>query len=365
MAGCFDNISHQALLRKTKAPPIIQRILRGWLKCGVMDGVFQPIEAGTPQGGVISPLLANIALHGLEEQVHQIGTKTRPTILLVRYADDFVAFANNESDIERAKYVIENWLKGIGLELKPEKTNLSHTLNGKAGFNFLGFNVRQYPVGKYSSKRGYKTIIKPSKKSENQHSAKLRNVVTQFSAGKQEDLINCLNPIIIGWCNYYSTVVSKDIFSSLYDRLFYKLIHWAKRRHPHLNSREAISRYWAVDRGGGWVFQAKSGTKLRKHSETPIVRHVRVKGDKSPFDGDWTYWSKRRGTYPGIPPLVSSLLKTQKGKCSYCGLDFMPEDLTEIHHCDGNHNNNKRENLALLHRHCHDQAHGLRDKPQN
>lgn len=225
IAGCFDNISHQALLGKTKAPPIIQRILKGWLKCGVMDGVFQPTEAGTPQGGVISPLLANIALHGLEEQVHQIGTKTRPTIQLVRYADDFVAFANNESDINRAKYVIENWLKGIGLELKPEKTKLSHTLNGKAGFNFLGFNVRQYPVGKYSSKRGYKTIIKPSKKSENQHSAKLRNVVTQFSAGKQEDLISYLNPIIIGWCNYYSSVVSKEIFSSLYDRLFYKLIH--------------------------------------------------------------------------------------------------------------------------------------------
>ncbi len=103
IAGCFDNISHQALLGKTKAPPIIQRILKGWLKCGVMDGVFQPTEAGTPQGGVISPLLANIALHGLEEQVHQIGTKTRPTIQLVRYADDFVAFANNESDMNGTK----------------------------------------------------------------------------------------------------------------------------------------------------------------------------------------------------------------------------------------------------------------------
>lgn len=312
---------------------------------------------------MISPLLANVALHGLEEQVQQLGTSRNP-IHLVRYADDFVTFANNESDIHRAKETIETWLKGIGLELKPEKTHISHTLIGQAGFDFLGFNVRQYPVGKYSSKNEYKTLIKPSKKNENQHSARLRNVVTQLSAGKQEDLINFLNPIITGWCNYYSTVVSKATFSSLSDRLFHKLIHWAKRRHPHLNSREAISRYWAIDRGGGWVFQTKSGIKLRKHKETPIVRHIKVKGNKSPFDGGWTYWSKRRGNYPGIPPLVSSLLKTQKGKCSHCGLNFMPDDLTKVHHCDGNHSNNKRENLALLHCHCHDQVHGIGNEPR-
>ena len=154
--GCFNNISHRALLEKVKAPPFIRRLLNAWLKCGVLDRGFQPTEKGTPQGGVISPLLALIALHGVESHLKSLGTKKYP-IHTVFYADDFVVLTPRLSDIQRAKEAVEQWMKTIGLELHPQKTTVCHTLNGEAGFDFLGFNIRQYPVGKYASKRGYKT----------------------------------------------------------------------------------------------------------------------------------------------------------------------------------------------------------------
>lgn len=367
--GCFNNISHRALLEKVKAPPFIRRLLSAWLKCGVLERGFQPTERGTPQGGVISPLLALIALHGVESHLKSLGTQKHP-IHTVFYADDFVVLTPRLSDIQRAKEAVEQWMKSVGLELHPQKTTICHTLHGEAGFDFLGFNIRQYPAGKYASKRGYKTLIKPSKESKKRHLARLKEIVTRHKAAPQAAIIAHLNPVIVGWCRYFSSVVSKATFAAMDAQLFWYLLHWAKSRHPNFNTHNSVSRYWQVNKGEGWLFCAKDQQTLRRHAEIPIRRHIKVRATRSPYDGDWVYWGARLRRYPGLAPIRAKLLKRQNGKCSSCGLHFTSEDDIELHHLNGHHDNNCLNNLALLHRHCHDQAHaaratvtdGIRDK---
>jgi RNA-directed DNA polymerase len=219
IAKCFDRISHEALLDKLNTFPLLRRVIRAWLKAGVLDGAtLFPTEEGTPQGGVISPLLANIALHGLETEIrsqHPAGkrlpggkgpTPWRPTV--IRYADDFVVLHRDEQVIRGCQTIAQEWLKGMGLELKPSKTRIGHTLNemdGVAGFDFLGFTIRQFPVGKYHSGRtgegrplGFKTIIKPSKRQAKRHAQRLAEVVHHLRGAPQAALVKTLNPIIPG-----------------------------------------------------------------------------------------------------------------------------------------------------------------------
>jgi RNA-directed DNA polymerase len=171
--GCFDHIDQEALLKKLNAYPKLTHLIRGWLKAGVMEGVdFTPTERGTPQGGVISPLLANVALHGLETQVTQAKYKGEKPIV-VRYADDFVILQTDKTEVQRAAARAAKWREGMGLRLSPSKTRITHTLDsceGNVGFDFLGFHVRQYRVGKTHTGKdtrgkplGYRTIIRPSK----------------------------------------------------------------------------------------------------------------------------------------------------------------------------------------------------------
>ena len=227
----------------------------------------------------------------------------------------------------------------------------------KAGFEFLGYHVRQHPVGQYVAKRGYKTLIVPSDKKVKRHLAHLKEVIQAHRGATQQELIGRLNPIIRGWCQYYRSVASSKTFAKLSSHLFHLLLNWAKHRHPNLNSHQTVSRYWPVNVGGKWVFKDKDGLTLHLHRQTHFHRHIKVQANRSPYDGDWAYWGSRLGTYPGLSPLTSFLLRQQEGKCSYCGLTFLSHELIEIHHRDGNHENHHRHNLALLHRHCHDQVH--------
>jgi len=223
IAKCFDRIDHTALLEKLNNSSPIRRKVREWLKAGVMDrNAYQPTYAGTPQGGVISPLLANIALHGMETEIRKIvpaKTAKQRELGVVRYADDFVIMHKDRKVVEQAKEVIGKWLAGIGRELKPEKTRMTHTMEGnEPGFDFLGFNIRQYRVGKHrGGKTGkeFKILIKPSNKTIKTHKEKLKAVVDNHKAAPQAALISKLNPIIRGWCNYNRTVVSKEIFGEL------------------------------------------------------------------------------------------------------------------------------------------------------
>ena len=385
IAKCFDKIDHDKLLQKINTFPTLRKQIKAWLKAGAIDeNNYEDTDYGTPQGGVISPLLANIALHGMEEEVKKyaetikikgIGKiNKRRSIALIRYADDFVILHEYLDVIKDTKIIIENWLKDIGLELNQKKTKISHTLDeyeGNKGFNFLGFNVRQYPIGKHHSGKnahgkllGFKTLIKPSKEKVKLHSDKLKEIIRGHKSSPQVALISKLNPVIRGWCNYYSSTVSKETFSKLSHLTYLKLKRWAERRHPNKSKTWVAGKYWhsvkTETKDRNWVFSSlKDGqitSQLFNHADTPIVRHTKVKDITSPFNGDWVYWATRRGEHPECAKQVAELIKVQKGKCPHCNLYFTSEDTLEIDHIipTSKGGKNIKENRQLLHRHCHD-----------
>ncbi|WP_066424121.1 group II intron reverse transcriptase/maturase [Anabaena sp. 4-3] len=379
IAKCFDRINHKALLRKLNTFPTLRHQIKAWLKAGVMDGkqLFPTLE-GTPQGGVISPLLANIALHGMEERIKQFaetlpGSKrdNRNSLNLIRYADDFVILHEDITVVQKCREIISEWLNDMGLVLKPSKTKLVHTLKQyqqeKPGFNFLGFTIKQYPVGKYQTgkstngeKLGFKTIITPSKEKLKIHYDRIAEVITAHKAVSQATLIKHINPIIRGWANYYATVVSKVAYTDLDNLVYQKLVAWAKRRHARKSWEWIKNNYWHTIGGDNWVFatrkEGKNPLRLLDHADFPIVRHVKVKGESSPYDGNLIYWSTRLGKSPEMPMRVTTLLKRQKGKCAYCGLYIRENDVLEVDHIIPKSQGGKDDykNLQLLHRHCHD-----------
>jgi RNA-directed DNA polymerase len=256
------------------------------------------------------------------------------------------------------------------LELKPSKTRISHTLceyQGNTGFDFLGFNIRQYPIsikrsGKSSKGEplGFKTLIKPSQSAIKRHVEEIGNIIQAHKSKPQEALIGKLNPVIQGWANYNSTQVSKKTFSKIDHIVYQQLLAWAKYSHRGTPHKEIISKCWMTVGENHWVFATKDEkgnlVRLRKHAKTPIVRHEKVKGEASPYDGNLVYWSTRRGKHPECPEKVARLLKAQDGKCALCGLHFREEDLLEIDHIlpISRGGKDEKSNRQLLHRHCHD-----------
>ncbi|GBF56092.1 retron-type RNA-directed DNA polymerase [Microcystis sp. 0824] len=381
IAKCFDRINHELLLSKIHCPSSLKRDIKQWLKAGVLDnGVFEETETGTPQGGVISPLLANIALDGMMRLIETLFPKKKYIqAVSIRYADDFVVISPSLEIIEQCKTAISEWLKPIGLELKQEKTRVCHTLipidyNGKTeepGFDFLGFNIRQYPAGKYKSGKtgggrliGHKTHIKPSQKAVKAHTEAIKGVIKKHKTAPQSALINHLNPIIRGWANYYSGVVSMDTFNKLDHTIWLMLRAWTVTRCGKASYKK-LRNYFrpgtiklsnGKERQEFWLFKTKDGLHLWKHNWTPIVRHTLVRPDASPYDGNWTYWATRRGQAIDTPTRVAKLLKKQQGKCSRCGQYFTPSDLIEVDHIHPLSLGGKDEykNLQLLHHHCHD-----------
>ncbi|NET41523.1 group II intron reverse transcriptase/maturase [Okeania sp. SIO2B3] len=374
ISKCFDRINHDALLGKIGQSPY-RRLIKQWLKSGVFDNnQFHPplwlpsregMGVGTPQGGVISPLLANIALHGMEECLHNFA-KTLPgnkrdnikALSLVRYADDFVILHKDIKVVLQAKVVIQEWLNQVGLELKLELTRIVHTLEeyegNQPGFDFLGFTVRQWKHK--TTNQGSKTLIQPSSKSIKTHYRKLGDICNSHKTAPTEALIAKLNPVIRGWANYFSTVVSKEVFTQMDHLLWKRLGRWANRRHPNKSAVWVKKKYFpSVKDSRDWILNDGEYI-LNQHSDVPIARHIKVKGNKSPYDNDWTYWSSRIGKYPGVRKEVTTLLKRQKNKCASCGLTFRPNDLIEVDHIiprsEGGDNTYK--NKQLLHRHCHD-----------
>jgi RNA-directed DNA polymerase len=363
---CFDRIDHQALLDRLFTIQPIAKLVRGWLKAGIVDqGQTLFPDAGVPQGGVISPLLMNVALHGLENDLRQAyPTYRQPAV--IRFADDVVILHHDLNQLHQIKAQVEEWLSQTGLQLNPGKTRISHTLNedeGQAGFDFLGFNIRQYHVGRYKTttyrgQAGFKTLIRPSKEAQKRHLAQLKQVIRDYRGSSQAGLIGKLNPIIRGWANYYKTCAAKETFNQMSAQLYHKLRRWAAFRHPRKWPSWCYRRYW--QRVDGRVRFSDGDNYLFQYEETKIRRHTKVIGSKSPFDGDWIYWAQRLQRHPLKPVRVVKLLKWQRGKCEECGLPFTAEDVLEVHHLNGNHSDNRYVNLSLLHGHCHDIAHGIR-----
>ena len=368
--GCFDNIAHEALLDKVNDPEL-RPLLKGWLKAGIMDqAVFQETQQGTPQGVVLSPLLANIALHGLEEDTkealkliltraershHQGWERARRTLQVIRYADDFVVIHKELSVIKEAEKYIAEWVGKMGLQLKPEKTRIVHSLRryegNEPGFNFLGFNCRQY---RRAQDGKIKTLIKPEKDKLRRHLMGIKASIRKRGTDFQEE-VNRINAKIRGWTNYYRTCVAADTFKKADNVMYWQLSEWTKKSNPKGSIRRKMRQYFRAVKNRHWVFTTPEGQELLRHDATKIVRHIKVQESRSPFDGDWAYWATRVGHNPLLSPRRARMLKKQKGRCGYCKLHFRQEDILEIHHVDGNHKNNKKDNLMLLHGHCHDQ----------
>ncbi len=394
IAKCFDRINHVALLQKINQKGKVRQQIKSWLKSGVIDqGVFTATSEGTPQGGVISPLLANIALHGLENRLIQYveslpGTKSknRENLGVVRYADDFVIIHKDKFVVQRCREIISEWLAGIGLELKPEKTRLAHTLHpelsedGKAGFNFLGHHIRQFPSGKYRSSRdgqgkviGFRTLITPTIEACKIHQEEIGRLIKKHRSSPQKALIKDLNPVIRGWASYYKNSDASSVGElTRQDHLTYlRLRRWAKRRCEKINSGH--KKYWITQNDNNWVFATNEGKanslRLLTHREfgSSSTDYVKVKGDKSPYDGDLVYWSTRLGVHPELPNRKAKLLKQQKGKCPWCGLTFLNNDVLEVDHKIPRALGGKDEwkNLQLLHRHCHDEKTAVDGSPKS
>ena len=353
--GCFDNLAHESILKRIKSVPRME-LIEEWMKAGyVYEGILNPTNTGTPQGGVASPLLSNIGLHGLESVV-----KTFKRLGFVRYADDFILTARSKKELEEATPRVKQWLSERGLEFSKEKTKIVHM---DEGFNYLGFNARHY--------KG-KLLIKPQKEKVLAFCKKIGEIIRNLKGVKQEVLIQKLNPILRGFANYYQGVVSKKTFSYIGYRVWKYLWNWCKRRHQKRRLKWVKKKYFKVIRGVDWTFCCKTKDRRDKDkilylyniAKTPITRHIKVRGTLSPFDADETdYWEKRKTklgkTKWAKGSKYEQVAKQQNWKCPNCGQHLINGEEIETHHIvlvkDGG--SDDTENLVHLHSACHKQEH--------
>ena len=364
--GAFDNISHEPLLATLEGFPA-RNMVKQWLKAGIMDkGVFSDTDKGTPQGGVISPLLANIALTGMEQAVgveylkKKDHTIIRGNRALVRYADDFVIFTTSEEDAKAALQDVANWLKGRGLEISEEKTQIRHI---SEGFDFLGFNIRQYPEGGADK---VKTLIKPSKEAVNRFKNRLREEWSNFTGRPAHVIWKRLNPILRGWGNYYRHVVSQETFEQLDYFIYRRTWRWIRITHPKKSGRWLFDRYfgsYGQGRKSQWIFgDPKTGSHLMQIQWIPIERHILVKHGYSPDNpNQQKYWSKREKRKVQLLPTVKhrKLAQAQNGLCPLCQDGLYTGEGLHIHHKipESKGGTSELANLALLHITCHQQMH--------
>ena len=374
---CFDQIGHKPLLKKLNAHPKLIKQIRVWLKAGVMEldpfnsseSLIKETLVGIPQGGTISPLLANIALDGIEkklkEQVTKIyGVKVSKSLTVVRYADDIVILHPELKIIEFCKTELNIFLTKLNLRINQDKSNILHTLESDSktrirGFEFLGFHIRQLPIGKFKRKkqnRSYRTLIVPSRRSVSKHIENLKGTLKKTV--KREAIISQINPKIIGWANYFRSVVSSEIFNYLDHKLFKMILSRLKQIHPTRGIGWIYKRYFDRIDKYKWTFYYRKDNKtmtLARHAKVNILRHVKIKGDLSVYDNNLGYWSQRLKRIPTISNSVLKLLKKQKGKCTLCSEEFRHDDIMEIDHIKPLSKGGKRiaSNIQLVHRHCH------------
>ncbi len=364
--GCFDHINHDWLESNV---PMDKAILRKWLKAGVVfQGQFQATEAGTPQGGIISPTLANVALNGLENRLlahlkAKLGVvpASRLKVNVVRYADDFVITGTTPDVLEHEiKPWVEQFLATRGLSLSTEKTRI---VNIAEGFDFLGWNFRKYSGT---------LLIKPSKKNAQAFYRKVKEAISANKTAKQEDLIRLLNPMLRGWAQYHRPVVAKATFNRVENAIFRALWRWAKRRHHQKSSDWVRRKYFGTVEGRSWVFGtavddgdgSKWWTELYSLASTPVVRHKKIKGSYNPFDPAQEMYGEtlRQGR------LLQSmshrkqwirLYVDQRGLCALCQCKMTKETGWHDHHIEYRvrGGSDVLGNRVLLHPSCHAQVH--------
>ena len=286
--ACFDQISHSWLLHHI---PMDQQVLRKWLAAGYMEeGIVHPTESGTPQGGIASPTLANMALDGLEDAALAAFPRSQK-IHVVKYADDFVITGASKEVLEtKVKPAVEAFLRERGLELSTEKTSITHL---DEGFDFLGFKVRKYSG---------KLLIRPAKASVKAFLADIRQLIKFNKTAKTEKLIRSLNRKIVGWANYYRHVVSKQTFTYVDHQILLALLAWINRRHPNKPNSWKRKRYFRSQGLRHWVFYAGSHERqgkatvldLRQAAQVAIVRHIKIRAAAPPYDPAFDDYFVRR-----------------------------------------------------------------------
>jgi len=364
--GCFDHINHDWMERNV---PMDTTILRKWLKAGLIyKGQLQATEAGTPQGGIISPTLANVTLNGLEGELiahlnAQFGTKKakKLKVNVVRYADDFVITGDSKEMLEReVRPWIEAFLAVRGLQLSEEKTRITHI---DQGFDFLAWNFRKYSG---------KLLIKPSKKNAQAFYRKVAETISSHKTVRQQDLIRLLNPMLRGWAQYHSPVVAKQAYTRMERLVFQKLWRWSKRRHPKKSADWVKQKYFHKVDARNWVFAApevqKDGSKglfeLYQVSSTTIKRHKKIKGDFNPFDSQWEQYGEqlrqtRMWDSMRYRKQWANLYMSQSGLCAHCGCALTDETGWHDHHLEYRMHGgtDALSNRVLLHPRCHQQVH--------
>jgi len=359
ICGCFDHISHDWLEAHI---PIDKGILYKWLKAGYLEeSIFHPTDEGTPQGGIISPVLANLTLDGLEELLQARYGKRPPSgptykVHFCRYADDWIITGNSKDLLEHeVKPLVIQFLKERGLELSPEKTRVTAI---EAGFDFLGQNVRKY---------NGKLLIKPSKKSVKRFLAKVRKLIRANRLASAGQVIAILNPVIRGWSQYHHHVVSKEIFASVDSAIFQALWRWAVRRHPTKANHWVKRKYFKVVGDRQWVFHGTYNDKnwcLSRAADVPIRRHIKVRGAANPYDPTWERYFEHRLGVKMVDDLrgrrqLIRLWREQDGLCPVC-----QQKITQLTGWHNHHiiwrsrgGSDKAENRVLLHPNCHQQVH--------
>lgn len=360
--SCFDKISHEWLASHI---PLEKALLKKWLKAGYMEKhVLYPTEEGTPQGGIISPVLANLTLDGLEhllmEHFPKVKTGKGALVNFARYADDFIVTGRTKELLEQeVKPLIEQFMKERGLHLSQEKTTITHI---EEGFDFLGQNIRKYKAGKR-----YKLLIKPSNKNVQAHLKKTREIIRKNPALPAGKLILLLNPIIRGWAQYHQHVVSKEIFNSVDDAIYRRIRKWIERRHPGKSKEWIAKKYFKSIGGNNWVFYGEVEGReyyLAETAHVPIKRYVKVKGEANPYDPAWeSYYEKRLDvkmvdTFKGKQWLIH-LWKEQGGLCPVCHQKISKITGWHSHHIHwrSKGGSDAAENRVLLHPNCHQQVH--------
>lgn len=367
--GCFDHIDHTWLLAHI---PMDKAVLRKWLKAGVIDkGTFADTEEGTPQGGIISPTLANMTLDGLQTLLEQhFGRKDskkgkRNQITLIRYADDFIITGREKSLLtDEVLPLIKSFMAERGLELAPEKTHVTHI---DQGFDFLGWTARKF--------KG-KLIVKPSKKNTQAFLTKVRGLIKSNKQAKQENLIRLLNPVIRGWANYHRHQVASDAFSRADAQIFWALWRWARRRHNKKGARWVKSRYFHLVGNRQWTFAVPAVLRSDDKTDYPLTlvyagevkikRRVKIRSGANPYDRDnEVYFERRRNQL--LFDQVEHRKKTvgiwnrQKGLCALCQQPVTKDTGWDLHHIRFRTHGGKdnSSNLLMMHPNCHRQYHAL------
>lgn len=368
--ACFDMISHRWMIENICMDTAI---LKKWLTAGFMEkGKLFPTEAGTPQGGIASPTLANMVLDGMEDLIgHKYGSfkldghrrrYVKSSVQLIRYCDDFVITARSKDVLEKeVKPLISEFLSERGLQLSEEKTKVTHI---SEGFDFLGQNIRKYRFGKTNSR----LLIKPSRKNVKTFLQAVRKTIKASRGARQENLIEQLNPKIRGWSNYHRSVVSKEIFSKVDAAIWKALYKWARSRHTNKNKSWVFNRYFKPiglqqGRFSCIIKNEKNESRLvvlQQASKTEIRRHCKIQGRANPFNPTFNeYFENRisvkmRGSKEGKRKLMS-LWKKQRGLCAVCAERITSVTNWVLHYLQSptEGGGNALSNLCMLHPKCH------------